>query len=326
MRRAPIVLLSGLTAAAIATAAGIANAPASSQRRAQPRPTKTVTVTAPGPTTTVTSTVTETATQTVTATETVTAPGPTVTVTAPGSTTTVTAPGPTTTVTQTVTPTPTPTPTPTGCANPTTITEGEASSFFEPDGSEYLIHNNNWNDNYGGSHVITACNYDDWTLTANVPNHSDLAVEAYPNVHRDYNNVALSSITSARFAGVGPKCAGCIYNTAFDIWIGQGLTHELMIWTENWGQRPAGNQVGTVTIGGHNYEVWRSGSGDGGIFTYVSTPEQLSGSMPLGLFFADVQARGWTPTTTWQVDFGVETVDTNGTSQTFRFTDFYIND
>ena len=72
--------------------------------------------------------------------------------------------------------------------------------------------------------------------------------------------------------------------------------------------------------------MWRSGSGDGGIFTDVSVLEQASGNMPLNQFFADVRARGWTPTTTWQVDFGVETVDTNGTTQRFTFTEFDIYD
>ena len=44
------------------------------------------------------------------------------------------------------------------------------------------------------------------------------------------------------------------------------------------------------------------------------------------LFFADVRARGWTPTTTWQVDYGVEVVDTNGNPERFDFTDFSITD
>jgi hypothetical protein len=44
-----------------------------------------------------------------------------------------------------------------------------------------------------------------------------------------------------------------------------------MIWTDNWGQRPLGKVVDTVTFSGHEYQVWRSGSGDGGVFTYLST-------------------------------------------------------
>lgn len=238
-----------------------------------------------------------------------------------GPTTTAPTTAPTTPTTPPTTAPTTATTTPGTCTTRTIIGEGAARSF-----GEYLIHNNNWNDNYGGTHVISACSEDDWWVDVNVPNHSDNAVEAYPNVHKDYNDVALSTIQSADFAGVGPKCTGCIYNTAFDIWIGNGLTHELMIWTENWGQRPAGSQVGTFTAGGHTYNVWRSGSGDSGIITYVSQTDQLSGNMPLAAFFADVRTRGWTPTTTWQVDFGVETVDTNGTTQRFRFTNFEIYD
>ena len=99
-----------------------------------------------------------------------------------------------------------------------------------------------------------------------------------------------------------------------------------MIWTENFGQRPAGSEIDTFTAGGHSYEVWRSGDDNGGIITYLSTTTQTSGTMPLAAFFDDVAERGWDPTTTWQVDYGVETVDTNGTTQRFDFTGFSIND
>ena len=232
------------------------------------------------------------------------------------------------TPTETTTPTSTPTSTPTGgtCTNGDTIPEGSGRSYFEADGSEYFVHNNNWNDTAGGNSVITACSYDNWFLVSDTPNHSDMSVQTYPNVHRDYDNAPLSGITSARFAAKGPRCTGCVYNIAFDIWIGNAFSHELMIWTDNWNQRPAGNQVGTTTIAGQQYQVWRSGSGDGGIFTYVSVVPQTSGTMPLSAFFADVRTRGWTANTTWQVDYGVEVVDTEGNPERFDFTDFYIND
>ena len=212
-------------------------------------------------------------------------------------------------------------PTPGTCTGGVTIGEGAGRTF-----GEYFVHNNNWNDDYGGTHVITACDYDNWYATVNIPNHSDNAVEAYLNVHKDYDDEPLANITSADFAATGPHCAGCIWNIAFDIWVGNGLSHELMIWTENWGQRPAGNQVGTITVAGRQYQVWRAGSGDGGIITYLSVNTQTSGNLPLQPFFADARTRGWTPTTTWQVDYGVETVDTNGTTQRFDFTDFEIYD
>jgi hypothetical protein len=254
------------------------------------------------------------------------APAATTTKPAPVATTTAPVPPPTTTAPPT-TSAPTATATsPKTCTNGDTIKEGVAASYSEADGGEYFIHNNNWNDDAGGNTVITACDYDNWYLISDTPNHSDMSVQTYPNVHRDYNNVPLTRITSARFAATGPRCSGCVYNIAFDVWLGSGFSHELMIWTDNWGQRPIGNIVDTVTIGGHEYQVWRSGSGDGGVFTYLSTTPQLSGDMPLSEFFKDVQNRGWKVTTTWQVDYGVEIVDTNGSPERFDFTDFAITD
>jgi hypothetical protein len=239
----------------------------------------------------------------------------------PSPTPTPTSPSPSPTATS-----PTATSTSTACTNPDVIQEGVAASYFDAAGKEYVVHNNNWNDTAGGTSTIYACNYDNWFLVSDTPDHSDMSVQTYPNVHRDYNDAPLTGITSARFAATGPRCTGCVYNIAFDAWLGSGFTHELMIWTDNWGQRPAGAIVGTTTIGGHDYQVWRSGSGDGGILTYLSTTPQLSGDMPLAAFFTDVQSRGWNVTTTWQVDYGVEIVDTNGNPEQFDFTDFAITD
>ena len=277
------------------------------------------------PTPTPTTTASPTSARTTTA-PTTTAPTTTAPTTTGQATTTAPVPPPTSTAPPTTSaPTATATP-PKTCTNGDTIKEGVSASYAEADGGEYLIHNNNWNDDAGGNTIITACDYDNWYLISDTPNHSDMSVQTYPNVHRDYNNVPLTRITSARFAATGPRCTGCVYNIAFDVWMGSGFSHELMIWTDNWGQRPIGNMVGTVTIGGHEYQVWRSGSGDGGVFTYLSTTPQLSGDLPLSEFFKDVQNRGWKVTTTWQVDYGVEIVDTNGNPERFDFTDFAITD
>jgi hypothetical protein len=283
----------------------------------------------PTPTPTATTTVSPSSAPTSSA-PTSSAPTTAPTTTAPATTdpTKTAAPAPPTTTSAPPTP-PAPTATatpPKNCTNGNTIKEGAGASYSEPGGGEYYVHNNNWNDNAGGNTVITACNYNNWYLISNTPNHSDMSVQTYPNVHRDYNNVALTTIKSARFAATGPRCTGCVYNIAFDIWLGSGFSHELMIWTDNWGQRPIGKIVDTVTIGGHQYQVWRSGSGDGGVFTYLSTTPQLSGDMPLSEFFKDVQNRGWKATTTWQVDYGVEIVDTNGKPERFDFNNFAITD
>jgi len=187
-----------------------------------------------------------------------------------------------------------------------------------------------WNNYDGGRYEMHVCNYNSWYEIVNQPHPGDNGVQAYPNVHKDYDDEPLANIQSADFAGMGPRCAGCIYDVAFDIWINNGFDNELMIWTENWGQRPAGNQVGTTIIGGHTFQVWKSGgaSSPGGIFTYVAVPSWPSGTMPLQAFFQDVQHRGWIPanSTTWQVDFGVETVSTESNPERFDFTNFAIHD
>jgi hypothetical protein len=291
-------------------------------RKPVPSPSPTATSTAPDPAATSTTPDPAATSTTPDPAATTTKPAPTATTTKPAPTATTTKPAPTTSA-----PTATATSTsPKTCTNGDTIKEGAGASYSEPDGGEYYIHNNNWNDDAGGNTVITACDYNNWYLVSDTPNHSDMSVQTYPNVHRDYNNVPLSRITSARFAATGPRCTGCVYNIAFDIWLGSGFSHELMIWTDNWGQRPLGNVVDTVTIGGHQYQVWRSGSGDGGVITYLSTTPQVSGDMPLSEFFKDVQNRGWKATTTWQVDYGVEIVDTNGNPERFNFTNFAISD
>jgi hypothetical protein len=201
------------------------------------------------------------------------------------------------------------------------------------------VHNNMWNNHSGagptGTYTLNACNYDNWyEIARQQPSTvSPGAVRAYPNVHKDYNDVPLSSVYSARFAHNTTQVSGMIWNVAFDVWINDGFDNELMIWTENLGQRPAGNVVGNVTIGGKAYQLWRDGSGTGGIFTYVSVEPQRSGTMPLGSFFADLQTRGWLepragggPDTTWQVDYGVEVVSTNGVDHRWNFNDFEMFD
>jgi len=115
---------------------------------------------APIPTPTATTTVSPTSAPTATA-PTTTAPTTTApTTTAPATTdptkTAVPAPPTTTTAPPTTSaPTATATP-PKTCTNGNTIKEGGLASYSEAGGGEYLIHNNNWNDNAGGNTVITA--------------------------------------------------------------------------------------------------------------------------------------------------------------------------
>jgi hypothetical protein len=265
----------------------------------------------------------------------------------------------------TVTPTPAPTTAPT-TAPPAACPKGGEPSFVTTAGpgnyngaettwpdhtnSEkvYGTHNDLWN-NDNGTYTMKACDYDNWYELATQPNTTDGSVKTYPKVKRDYCpgwvtgcdmdetildvQMPLSRIESVRFAHNTERVPGMIWNVAFDVWINNALENELMIWTENMGQTPAGSRLANAVIGGKEYQVWKAGSGAGGIFTYVSVVPQTSGVMPLGLFFDDLKRRGWlkpkagqTTDTTWQLNYGVEIVDTNNTEHRFNFTDFAITE
>ena len=145
-------------------------------------------------------------------------------------------------------------------------------------------------------------------------------------MHKDYNDVPLSKIQSAKFAATTPaNCSACIYNVAFDAWIGDGLNNELMIWTDNKGQVPAGRKIGHRDV----RRLHRTTSGtENGYTAYVSQVTQKSGTMPLASFFNDMvkPAAGPRKATTWQVDYGVEVVSTDNTKQRFTFNDFSIQE
>jgi hypothetical protein len=253
----------------------------------------------------------------------------------PASSPTVSTPPTSTTPPTTTTPAPTPTDTASPVKTCTSSTPGwftTTSTNNQGDGrtyGKYFVHNNMWN-NSNGTYTLAACNYDNWYELATQPKPGDNGVQTYPNVHKDYSNVALFNadgtpkIRSSKFAAKTPAtCTGCVYDVAYDIWLGQNFSNELMIWTDNKGQTPAGTKQGTVTFAGQTYDVWH----DSGYTAYVSQVTQKYGTMPLASFFADMKSRGWLPTaTTWQVDYGVEIVSTAGVQQRFDFTDFSIDD
>ncbi|GAA3142292.1 hypothetical protein JOF29_000862 [Kribbella aluminosa] len=209
------------------------------------------------------------------------------------------------------------------CPNPSFVTTSRDNQGAGQDFGPYYLHNNMWN-NHNGVYTMSVCDYGNWYEDVTQPKPGDNGVQAYPNVHKDYDNVPLTRIRSATFAATTPgDCPGCVYDVAFDVWIGDGLDNELMIWTDNSGQVPGGDKVGTVSFGGFTYDVWHQD----GYTAYVSQVTQKSGTMPLADFFTDVVNRGWAPkATTWQVDYGVEIVSTAGHTRRFTFTDFAIQE
>jgi hypothetical protein len=199
----------------------------------------------------------------------------------------------------------------------------------------YYVHNNMWNIGKYPSlrETLEACSHGSWNVTATADNSSGNGeVKTYPNVHVDYHGSgaygepAWSSFKSLRstFAAQGPGTG--IYNIAYDIWMnGVPGNREIMIWTANHNQRPAGNVVASgVVFSGITWDVWATGNNS--YLAFVPKSPLASGSLDLKAMIDYLVANGRVPanSTLGQVCFGVEVVSTDGRPATFRFTDFSV--
>jgi hypothetical protein len=192
----------------------------------------------------------------------------------------------------------------------------------------YYLSNDMWNiSGYSVTQTLYACAYNNWYVVADMNNdRGDGAVKTYPNVHEDFHERAIGSFNaiSSTFAETSPHAG--IYENAYDIWINgvasSGST-EVMIWTENYSQRPAGSAAGTVTFGGRAYQVWK----DGSYIAFVADRNFTSGTLNLLGVFTWIIAKGWMPasSTLGQIGYGAELVSTNGAPATFTFTNFSVN-
>lgn len=199
----------------------------------------------------------------------------------------------------------------------------------------YILHNNMWNaGGYNVSQTMYANSYKDWRVTAKANNASgDGAVKTYPNVHKDFHNWStgaeprLSSFRSirSRFAASSPRVG--IYDVAYDIWLnGVPGNREVMIWTDNYRQVPAGSLVKRgLSFSGHTWKVYATR--DNGYIAFVPTQRITQGKLGIKAMLQWLVKKGRVParSTLGQICFGVEIVSTGGQQATFKVTDFGIS-
>jgi len=257
--------------------------------------------------------------------------------TASSSTTTTAPPTPTATASPTITTTPTTPPAGTVCTSPVWRSSSNGAMYSEDD---FIVHNNMWNaSRYRVSQTVEVCSYRSWNVIATADNSSgDGAVKTYPNVHKDYHNWStgyeppLSNfrVLSSSFAASGPNTG--IYNFAYDIWLngvgnGGGSNREVMIWTDNQGQRPAGSVVATgLAFGGQTWTLWATR--DNRILSFVPATDMAAGTVNIRAMLDHLISDGRVPanSTLGQIGYGVEVVSTNGAPATFRLTGFSLTD
>ena len=218
------------------------------------------------------------------------------------------------------------------CTSPVFRTSDSNGGWSE---GGYYVHNNMWNISKYPSlkETLEACSHASWNVTATADDSAHNGeVKTYPNVHKDfqgsgaYGEPAWSSFKTMRstFAAQGPGVG--IYDIAYDIWMnGVPGNREIMIWTENHGQRPAGDIVASgVSFSGITWDVWATG--DNGYLAFTPKSTVPSGSLDLKAMIDYLVSHGRVPTssTLGQVCFGVEVVSTDAKPATFRFTDFSL--
>jgi Glycosyl hydrolase family 12 len=211
------------------------------------------------------------------------------------------------------------------CTNPSFTT---SAAFGSETLGAYTVSNDMWNSGGGGiSQTLSACSSGDWFVDANVADDGG-GVKTYPNSAYNFavppEISSLGSVTST-FGSTLP--ADGDFEDAYDIWLnGTAATggDEVMIWTDNQGQTPAGSPVTTVTFDGQSYTVWRA---DGGPITFVSNANVTGGDLNLLQFFQWLISNGYEPSaaTLNQVAYGAEIVSTNATPETFGFNNFSVS-
>jgi hypothetical protein len=197
--------------------------------------------------------------------------------------------------------------------------------------SGYYVDTDTWNAaNYPVQQTMYICDYNNWYVVANMNNDSgDGAVKVYPNVHKDFNEPRLDSFTSitSTFSHIAPHVG--IYEYAYDMWLNgvasSGST-EVMIWTDNFGQTPAGQVADTVTFDGHTYDVYNSNNNFISFVDKTNGTTVTSGTVSLLQFFNYVVSMGWahSGSTLGAIDYGIEIVSTDGMDATFQVNDFSV--
>jgi hypothetical protein len=219
------------------------------------------------------------------------------------------------------------------CVHPRFVTSGwEGQSF-----GKYYADSDMWNaSGYNVSQHMRVCSPGNWSVTATANNSSgDGAVKTYPNVHRDYHNwntghePRLSSFRTIRSSVASRSPHVGIYNGAYDIWmngVADGNSTEVMIWTDNYRQVPAGSVVRRGLKFSHR--TWKLfATDDHSYIAFLPSKPLPSGTIGLKKALTYLTGHGYLAkgSTVGQICFGYEIVSTNGAAHKFKVDRFSVS-
>ncbi|MCF1599112.1 glycoside hydrolase family 12 protein [Streptomyces muensis] len=174
----------------------------------------------------------------------------------------------------------------------------------------YTLYNNIWGSG-AGSQCIWANSGTNWGVWANHPNTG--GIKSYPNSKKVINKTiaSLGSLTSSY--NVTVPSAGA-YNTSYDIW-DTDYDHEIMLWVNyNGAVGPIGTSQGTVSLGGHTWNVYRGSNGANNVYSFLRTSDSNSGNVDIKPILNWIASKGWMSSseTIGDVQFGYEITSSSG--------------
>ncbi|WUC44843.1 hypothetical protein OG692_24465 [Streptomyces cellulosae] len=174
----------------------------------------------------------------------------------------------------------------------------------------YTLYNNIWGSG-AGSQCVWANSGTSWGVWADHPNTG--GIKSYPNSKKVINKPvsSLSSLTSTYRVTVPSVGA---YNTSYDIW-DTDYDYEIMLWVNHNGAvGPLGTSQGTVSLGGHTWNVYKGSNGANEVFSFLRTSDSTSGTvdiLPVLKWIKDT--KGWMGNETiGDVQFGYEITSSAG--------------
>ncbi|QOV35212.1 hypothetical protein IM697_34855 [Streptomyces ferrugineus] len=175
----------------------------------------------------------------------------------------------------------------------------------------YTLYNNIWGSG-AGSQCVWANSGTNWGVWANHPNTG--GIKSYPNSKKVINKTiaSLSSLTSDYNVTVPSSGA---YNTSYDIW-DTDYDYEIMLWMNyNGAVGPIGTSQGSVTLGGHTWNVYKGSNGHNEVFSFLRTSDSNSGSVNMKPILSWIAGtKGWMSSneTIGDVQFGYEITSSSG--------------
>ncbi|MFK4068141.1 hypothetical protein [Streptomyces sp. NPDC029674] len=168
----------------------------------------------------------------------------------------------------------------------------------------YTLYNNIWGSG-AGSQCVSADSGTKWKVRADHPNTS--GIKSYPNSKKVIGK-PVDSLTSLKSSYNVTVPAAGDYNSSYDIW-DTDYDYEIMLWVNHHGNvGPLGTPQGTVTRGGHTWNVYKGSNGHNEVFSFLRTSDSSAGTVDILPILKWIKnTKGWMGNETiGDVQFGYE--------------------